>query len=77
MIIAATLSGWLSGCGLDGARVEFLRADGDWYFFRDRSDRDVRLKATEETRKEPDLQPGDQVQIYYTNDGVVRFITKP
>lgn len=77
MIIVATLSGLLSGCGLDGARVEFLRADGDWYFFRDWSDRDLRLKATEETRKEPDLQPGDQVQIYYTEDGFVQYITRP
>jgi hypothetical protein len=77
VILIATLPGLLSGCGLSGARAELLHVDGEWYFFRAWGGRDLRLKATEETRKEPDLEPGDQVQLYYTNDGCLRFITRP
>lgn len=67
----------LAGCGLHGVRAAFLQAEGDCYVFRTWGGSDLRLQATKQTRTEPDLQPGDQVQLYYTDDGVVLFITKP
>ena len=66
-----------SGCGLQGTRAEFLGPEGEYYIFRDWSGRELRLKGHKNLRKEPDLMEGDQVQVYYTEEGLVQFIARP
>jgi hypothetical protein len=67
----------LMGCGLHGSRAQFVAIEGEHFIFKDWAGRELRLKDDERTRKEPDLKPGDEVQLYYTDDGVVKFIVKP
>ena len=74
---ALTLACALCGCGLHGARAEFIRTEADYYIFKSWQGRELRLKADDRTRKEPDLKPGDQVQLYYSDEGLVQFIVRP
>ena len=77
LAIALALCSTLGGCGLHGARAELVRIDGDDYLFKEWGGKELRLKGDKHTRKEPDLKPGDQVQVYYTEDGLAKFIVRP
>jgi hypothetical protein len=77
LILILVMMAVLCGCGLHGTRAEFIRVDGEYYIFEDWHGQALRLKVNERTRKEPDLQPGDDVQIYYSDDGLAQFIVKP
>jgi hypothetical protein len=65
----------LFGCGLDMIRGTLVAIEGDMYIVRDADGQERRVRADDSTRKD-DVEPGDQVRVYATEDGYMTNIQK-
>lgn len=64
-----------AGCGLDRVKGTLVRIDGEHYVLKERNENERTFHVDSRTHKDV-VQPGDEVQVYLTQDGHAEFIQR-